>query len=183
MDTLSHVVYGATLCSRSGLTGGRRGFRGGSIWSDWTVWAAAGFGLLPDALSIGIAFVRMAVSGAPVSFHAIPPYVFVLYRLTHSLIVAGLFVLLVRMVSRRAAVPALAWPAHILMDSVSHGEGRWQTPMLFPVSDWHFHGINWWEHPNVVLFYWGILPLMWIAIRVWRWKSLWLFRVKGKGGD
>ena len=65
-------------------------------------------------------------------------------------------------------VPALAWPLHILMDSFSHGDGRWQTLMLYPFSDWHFHGVNWWQHPGVMLLYWGILPVLWIVIRLWR---------------
>ena len=171
MDILGHAVYGATLCSRAGLAGGRGGSATDIIWRDWTVWASVGFGLFPDALSIGVAFAQMALGGEPISFHNLPPYVFVFYRLTHSLIIAGLGVLLLRWAARSIALPALAWPVHILMDSVLHDDGRWQTPMLFPFSDWHFQGINWWQHPKVVLLYWGILPLVWLAIHLWRRKA------------
>jgi hypothetical protein len=168
MDILGHVAYGATLCSRTGLGGGRGGFPAGRVWRDGTVWAAAAFAAFPDLLSIGVAFAEMAVRGESISFHSLPSYVFTLYRYTHSLITAGLGVLLLRWVARPVVLPALAWPLHILMDSVLHDDGRWQTPMLFPFSDWHVPGINWWQHPEVVLLYWAALPLVWIAIRLWR---------------
>ncbi len=166
MDILAHALYGATLFSRTGLAGGRRGAAvpGGSYWSDWTVWAAAGFGVLPDMASIGVSFTQMLVRGAPLSFHGIPPFVFVLYHCTHSLMVAGLVVLVLRAIARPLSLPALAWPVHIVMDSVSHGTGRWQTLLFYPASDWHFDGLNWWQHPGLMLLYWGLLPVLWIGI-------------------
>jgi hypothetical protein len=168
LDILAHAVYGATLFSRIGLAGGRKGGAATRHRFDWTIWAAVAFGLMPDLASIGVTFAQLVLSGNAPSFHNIPSYVFVLYRLTHSLIVAGLFLLLVRVTARPLVVPALAWPLHILMDTVSHGNGMWQTPMLFPLSDWHFRGINWWEHPGVMLTYWGLLPVLWLAIHLWR---------------
>ena len=80
MDILGHVAYGATLCSRAGLAGGRGGSSAGSVWRDWTVWAAAGFALFPDVFSIGLAFAQMAMRGESVSFHRLPSFVFTLYR-------------------------------------------------------------------------------------------------------
>ena len=170
MDILAHALYGATLCSRTGLAGGRRGATAsrGTFAYDLTVWAAAGFGMLPDGASVGISFAQRLIHGASPSFHGIPPYVFVLYHHTHSLVVAGLFLLFIGVRVRPLLVAALAWPLHIVMDSVSHGEGRWQTLMLYPLSDWHLHGINWWQYPSVMLLYWGILPLLWIGIHLWR---------------
>ena len=168
MDFLAHAAYGATLCSRSGLAGGRRGAPGDSFARDWTVWAAAGFSLLPDAASLGVAFAQMLVRGQALSFHRLPPYVFILYRYTHSLIVAALCVLVWRAAVRPLVLPALAWPFHILADSVLHDDGRWQTPMFFPLSDWHIQGINWWQHPKAVLIYWGILPALWLGLFLWR---------------
>lgn len=171
MDILAHALYGATVCSRTGLAGGRRGASrsGPVIFSlDWTVWAAAGIGILPDLASIGVFFARLAIRGDPPTFHAIPPYVFALYHGTHSLIVAGLILWLVRILFRPLFVPALAWPLHILMDSVSHGDGPWQTLVFYPFSDWHYHGLNWWQHPNLMLVYWGALPVLWAGIGFWR---------------
>ena len=170
MDILAHALYGATLCSRTGLAGGRQGAPAphGPYVTDWTVWAAAGFGVMPDLASIGLSFTRMMISGHPPSFYSIPSYVFVLYHCTHSLAIAAVCLLLLRAMARWLVIPALAWPLHIVMDSVSHGNGRWQTLMFYPVSDWHYHGINWWEHPGVMLLYWGILPVLWIGIHLGR---------------
>ncbi|MBM4149480.1 MAG: hypothetical protein FJ224_10610 [Lentisphaerae bacterium] len=168
MDTLAHALYGATLCSRSGLPGALSRRPSASSLRDWTLWAAFGFGLLPDLASIGVSFARMMVNGAPPSFHGIPPYVFVLYSCTHSLVVAGLLVAMLRVAARPLALPALAWPIHIVMDSFTHGTGRWQTPLFYPLSDWHFDGVNWWENPGVALAYWGMLPVLWLAIALIR---------------
>ena len=107
MDIIGHAAYGATLCSRSGLAGGRQGARGQRWSTDWTVWAAIGFSLLPDLTSIGLSFAEMMVRGGHPSFHGIPPYVMVLYRLTHNLLVAGLIVGLCRVLYRPLAIPAL----------------------------------------------------------------------------
>lgn len=168
MDILAHAVYGATFCSRTGLAGGRQGADKGPFLRDWTVWVAIGFGVLPDMASIGASFARMMLSGTPPSFHTIPPHVFVLYHCTHSLVVAGLFLAMLAVIARPVTVPALAWPIHIVMDSFSHGDGRWQTLMLYPLSDWHIHGANWWQHPELMLLYWGTLPVLWLAIHLWR---------------
>lgn len=171
MDILAHALYGATVCSRTGLAGGRKGRPSGGpliLSFDWTVWAAAGWGIVADLASIGLFFARLAIRGDPPTFHAIPPYVFVLYHCTHSLIVACLCLWLLRLLWRPLFVPALAWPLHIVMDSVSHGDGRWQTLLFFPVSDWHFHGVNWWQHPGLVSAYWGMLPVLWIGLYFWR---------------
>lgn len=174
MDTLAHALYGATVCSRTGLAGGRRGAPSSSSRSsvrDWTVWAAAAFGVLPDLASIGVFFALMLIRGEGPSFHALPPYVFALYHDTHSLVFAGLFVLLLRMIARPLVIPALAWPVHIVMDSLSHGEGQWQTMLLYPLSDWHWHGLDWWRYPVLPLVYWVALPVLWLVIRLWRRRS------------
>ena len=172
MDILAHALYGATFFSRTGLAGGRRGatVARGTFSHDWTVWTAAGFGAMPDLSSIGVFFTQMLISGNSPSFHSLPPYVFVLYHGTHSLVVAGLLLLALRAVARPLVIPALAWPLHILMDSFSHGDGRWQTLVFYPVSDWHLHGVNWWQHPGLILTYWGLLPVLWIGIHLWRRK-------------
>lgn len=175
MDVLAHALYGATLCSRTGLAGGRQGTRR-SFSYDWTVWVAAGFGLLPDMASIGAAFFMMMIRGEAPDFHALPPHVFVLYHSTHSLVFAGFLLLVLRLMARPLVIPALAWPLHIVMDSFFHATGWWQTMMFYPLSDWHYNGINWWQHPLMMLLYWGILPVLWIAIALWR-------RCRPSGGE
>ena len=170
MDILAHALYGVTCFSRTGLAGGRRGVTANrsSFVCDWTVWVAAGFGMLPDLSSIGFYFGQMLIRGESPSFHSLPPYVYVLYHSTHSLVTAGVLLCVLYVFARHLVVPALSWPLHILMDSFSHGDGRWQTLMLYPFSDWHIQGVNWWQHPEMMLAYWGILPVIWIGIFCWR---------------
>jgi hypothetical protein len=170
VDILAHALYGVTLFSRSGLAGGRKGWsaRCRSSMRDWTLWAAAGFGILPDMTSIGVYFSHMWIQGDSPSFHALPSYVFLLYHCTHSLMFAGLMLLVLRLIARPLVIPALAWPLHIFMDSFTHSDGRWQTLMFYPFSNWHYHGLNWWQSPGLMMLYWGLLPILWIAITVWR---------------
>lgn len=168
MDILAHAVYGATLCSRTGLGGGRRG---GAQWRgrfDWTIWAAVGFSWLPDLASIGVGFAWMLLTNQGVSFHHLPSFVFVLYRFTHNLIVAGVCILLLRLIARPLALPALAWPMHVLIDAVLHDNGRWQSPIFYPLTNWRIEGINWWEHRDVFLLYWAFVPVLWLAMHLWR---------------
>lgn len=167
MDTLAHAIYGATLFSRTGLAGGRRGpvnVQGRTVVFDWTFWAAFCFGLMPDIASIGIYFTQSALNGHGVSFHALPAYVFGLYKLTHSLVVASIALGLIRLFWKPLALPALAWPFHICLDIFTHPLGRFQTPFLYPLSDLAFNGISWWTHPWFIRVYWGLLALIWLGI-------------------
>jgi len=58
LETITHALIGAALCSRTGLAGGRRGpsprADGGQRLWDWTMPTALAFGLLPDMASIGL---------------------------------------------------------------------------------------------------------------------------------
>ncbi|MBU4201016.1 MAG: hypothetical protein KKG09_06830 [Verrucomicrobia bacterium] len=167
MDILAHALYSATLFSRTGLAGGARGpidAAGRTRSFDWTIWAAFGFGLLPDALSIGIAILTAAVKGHLFTFTGIPAFTFELYHWSHSLVAAGAVSILIRCLWKPLFLSSLAWPLHILMDMLTHGSGRFQTLLLFPISDVTLNGINWWQHPSVVLLYWCLLPVLWFGI-------------------
>ena len=175
MDTLVHGVLGAALCSRTGLPGGRRGpvdERGRRQASDWTLWAAFGFGILPDLLSLGIHFALDAFSGNGVRWHGIPGFIFVLYDVTHSL--AGIALGYGLLVAWRRALwlPALAWPLHVLVDVPTHGDGRFLTPILWPFSDWSFAGWSWWLHPAMFYGSWilagGLCLLVAVLRLAWR---------------
>jgi hypothetical protein len=60
--------------------------------------------------------------------------------------------------------PALAWPLHVVMDVFTHGAGRFQTPLFFPLTTWGFEGLPWWRHPGLVTSYWLLLPAVWIGL-------------------
>lgn len=169
MDFLAHALYGATLFSRTGLAGGASGRRRMHSWiSDWTVWAALIFAVLPDLLSIGVEMVSALVNGRLFAYSRVPDYVLILYQLTHNLLLACALCCLFRLLWKPLFLPALAWPLHILMDLFTHGQGRWNTAPLFPLSNFTISGINWWSHPWVVAVYWSVLVLLWVGIHRWR---------------
>ena len=172
MDTLFHGVLGATLCSRTGLAGGRRGpgpeFKRRWLFSDWTLWAAFFFGIVPDLASLGIHFMMDAFTGNGVRWHGIPDFVFFLYDVTHSLLgIAVCYGLLVAW-KRALWLPALAWPLHVLSDVPTHGTGRFLTPILWPFSDWGFAGWSWWIHPRVFFGGWILVGVLWLVVIVLR---------------
>lgn len=173
MDFLAHALYGATVCSRSGLAGGRTGAGRtegrGRRRMDWTVWAALAFGVLPDAVSMGPPFLAFLLAGAPGNFfHDLGGTDMIAYRAMHSLVVALCAAGALRACVRPLALPALAWPLHVVMDAVTHDDGKFGTTLLFPFSTWSIPGIRWWEHPGVVWGYWLALPVLWVGLVAWR---------------
>ncbi len=131
---------------------------------DWTMFAAAGFSILPDLVSVGIYFLNLIFNSQTPSFHHLPTYVFNLYNATHSLLIAGLVSLILLKAWKPLFVPSLAWGFHIILDIFTHGLGRFQTPFLWPLSDYAFDGLNWWQTGWLIAAYWGALPLLWAFI-------------------
>ena len=126
MDTLVHGVIGAALCSRTGLAGGRRGpvdEQGRRQFSDWTFWAALGFGLFPDLASLGIHFSMDLFAGNGMRWHGIPDFIFVLYDITHSLAGMAVCLGLLDLVEARA-VAAGAGLAHPCADGCADPRQR-----------------------------------------------------------
>src|SRR3990167_8761132 len=109
MDIFSHGLYG-------GLAFGRKNKR------DYI--AAFLFGIAPDLLTFGPFFIMSlfsgSLSGQP-DLAMIPPYIFAVYNVTHSLVIyALLFVLLWLLGKKHLAKLTLAWPLHILIDIPTH---------------------------------------------------------------
>lgn len=180
MDLLAHAVYGATVCSRTGLAGGAQGAPPSTRrhWAtDPTVWLAVLFGLLPDVISLGPPWLAYLANGREGAYwRTLGDDVFVRYRFTHSLIIAFAAAGLLRLLWKPVFLPSLAWPLHVVMDALTHGAGRFQTPIFFPLSTWGFDSIRWWEHPRFVIAYWAALPLIWLGLWVWR-------RARAQGTD
>ncbi|HPV46673.1 MAG TPA: hypothetical protein PLD40_03685 [Kiritimatiellia bacterium] len=172
MDTLVHGLIGTALCSRTGLPGGRRGPLDAHgprrWWADWTLWAAFGFGILPDALSLGIYFLSDLLMGRSLTWQGIPPWVFFLYNTTHSLLGMALILGLLAWRFPALRLPLLAWPLHVLMDVPTHGESVWGTPLLWPFSSWTFSGWNWWLHKEIFIGSWLLAGALWLAVALLR---------------
>jgi hypothetical protein len=176
MDLLAHVVYGATVCSRTGLAGGAVGTKTRPWLTDWTVWCAVLFALLPDAVSMGMPFLAHWENGMEGHFFRdIGDDAILRYRYMHSLLVALAVSGLLRLAWKPLFVPSLAWALHVIMDALTHGAGKYQTTVFYPLSTWAFEGIRWWQHPELVIGYWILLPVIWLAL--WMWRR----RERGKG--
>lgn len=180
MDTLTHALIGSALCSRTGLAGGKRGpFKKNSEIPrvfDWTAGVAFFFGLFPDIASLGLYLTYSVLTTGTMGWRSIPPYIFTLYNLTHSLIIAALIILAVSLLSRPLAITMLAWPVHIVTDMFTHGSGRFATPIFYPLSDYRFSGVNWWENPYLSRLPLLIMTLAWMFIICYRLYNVFKYR-------
>lgn len=104
------------------------------------------FGLLPDTLSWVIYGIYRLIThgefGKPV-LDEIPDWAFLLYDISHSLVVALAVIAIIFIVLRRVPVYIFAWPLMIIIDALTHTRAFLPTPFLWPVSDWTFPGISW----------------------------------------
>ena len=132
MDTLSHTLWG------KGLFGYRK-------YGQWALL----FGALPDLLSFGLYFlVNFVSSGFRMEFgkpelHTIPDWVFTMYDISHSLVIALVAIIIIFETNKELCFPMLAWPFHILLDFFFHSKEYFPTPILWPISNYKFDGIAW----------------------------------------
>ena len=133
MDTISHALWGK----------GVFGYRGNPYWSLF-------FGSLPDLSSFGIYYILKILNstgemefGKP-EFNDLPNWLFSLYDISHSLIIAIAFISAAYfLINKNFAFAMLAWPLHILLDFPFHTADFFPTPILWPLIDIRFDGISW----------------------------------------
>jgi len=117
------------------------------------------FGMLPDLFTFVPFFIYTKINnihfhGAP-PLEIMPPWVFLLYNLGHSLILFAFCYIVIRSYSRKAAYCSLAWLLHIMIDIPTHSAEYFPTRFLYPFSDFIVHGWPWdtpaiW-FPNIAL--------------------------------
>jgi len=169
MDLLAHALYGVTGCSRLGLAGGREGLRARRWYREPTVWWSAMFGLAPDIVSMWVPFAVHVMTGPEEHFfHHFGGNWLVVYRAVHGLVVAAAVSAALLVWRRSLFVPSLAWTLHVLVDAVSHGQGKFQTMLFYPLSEWGIPGFSWWRTPWLFLSCWGVLAITWLALVLWR---------------
>ena len=149
MDTLSHALWG------KGLFGYRK-YR----------WYSFLFGALPDLFSFGIYFIHsIFFSSSPVmgrpTRSEIPEWVYSLYDISHSLVIASIIIFIAYKINKEFAFPMLAWPAHIILDFFTHSIEFFPTPILWPISDFKFDGIPW---SNPIIFFTNVLLIFLLFI-------------------
>ncbi len=148
MDVVSHGLWGS-------LAFGRKNKRSFLL--------AFFFGIAPDLFSFGPFFIgsflgiwrRPPFSTQPPPESAIPSFVHLLYRPTHSVIIFAAVFLLVWLIRKKPLWAMTAWGLHILFDIPLHTEHFFPTPFLWPLSSYTVDGWNWGNpwifFPNVIL--------------------------------
>jgi len=104
------------------------------------------FGLMPDTLSWFVYAVYRTATGGYLGkpmLGEVPAWAFLLYDISHSLVVAGAVILLIFALLRRVPIYVFAWPIAITMDVFTHSREFLPTPFLWPISEWRFPGISW----------------------------------------
>ena len=149
MDTLSHALWG------KGLFGYRK-YR----------WYSFLFGALPDLFSFGIYFIHSVFfSSSPLmgrpTRSEIPEWVYSLYDISHSLVIASIFIFIAYKINKEFAFPMLAWPAHIILDFFTHSIEFFPTPILWPISDFKFDGIPW---SNPIVFFANVICIFFLFV-------------------
>jgi len=155
MDVFSHAAWGY------GLFGQRRPC------------LAVAIGAMPDVMSFGIFFIIQVVTGeykfGKPQLDTIPAWTFVMYDITHSLLIAVIAVVVVTAWRRDLGFVMLAWPFHILLDIPFHTKEFFPTKFLWPASDFVIDGVAWsapWVwFPNIA----GVL--LFVAYRTYRRRS------------
>lgn len=153
MDVFSHGLWG-------GIAFGRRSRR--------SFWTAVAIGVAPDVLSFGPFLVtRLATQGTAFfsrlghrpDLSTIPGYVHAVYNVTHSLVVFALAFGLVWLIRGKPMMEMLAWGLHVCMDIPTHSIRFFPTPFLWPISDFHVHGVPW-SRPYIFFPDWGLLIIL-----------------------
>ena len=133
MDIISHALYANLIFKEVPLE--QRGL-------------ICFFSILPDLISFfairGRGFLRKVMHYTNPSKNVFPKIVFKLYNLTHSLII-WLFVFLILKILKLDywALVYLGWGSHIVLDIFTHSKYFFPTPILWPLSNFHFSGIAW----------------------------------------
>jgi hypothetical protein len=104
------------------------------------------FGVLPDLSSWGIYLVYRIGKRVPFGkpdLSIIPKWVFILYGITHSVIIFAAIFFCAWVVLGAMPIVMLPWIIHLLMDIPTHTREFLGTPFLWPISSWLFPGISW----------------------------------------
>lgn len=136
MDIVAHALW-ATAVGRTWNGRGRTRFKVARFVA-WT--------MFPDLFAftpMAIAVIWNRLSGASRLPHVHTVAGFNLYELSHSFVVFFLVFAAASLLLRRPVWEMLGWALHIAIDIPTHS--RYTTPFLWPLSDYRFRGVGWWE--------------------------------------
>ncbi len=134
------------------------------------------WGVFPDLLGWGPYFVYRLIKGIPLGPPIpalIPHWSWILYGISHSLIIFFIIFAVAFYSLRSRAWPFAAWGVEILMDIPFHRPDYLPTPYLWPLSSvesYAFPSLFGWHSPWFMAVNYAviILSLLFIAIRKYR---------------
>src|SRR3989338_5368563 len=121
MDFISHGLWG-------GITFGRK--------NRPNFWLSFAFGIMPDVLAFGFFFIQIILrgdtilGGGPPNPATIPPYIYSIYSVTHSLVIFSAIFLLAWIIFKRPIWEMCAWGLHITLDIFTHSSRFFPPPFL-----------------------------------------------------
>lgn len=131
-------------------------------------WWAMFFGVMPDLISFTPAFLYLIFSGKHFGIEAFNSGIWAYrwaawsYNWTHSF-VSFIVVMAIVTIARKGRQywPLWGWALHIGIDIFSH-KGFYETPFLYPLSNYKFdHGIPW-AHPMFMLVNYSLLAVVYL---------------------
>jgi hypothetical protein len=116
-------------------------------WQHTKRWVAGLIGFIGDLVAFvpHMAYSLFAgtyASGRP-ELHLIPDWVFLLYSISHSLVVFAVVAAIMWYANRKWFWLLGGWLLHIIIDIPTHTAGFFPTPFLWPLSDFYVSGIGW----------------------------------------
>jgi len=125
-----------------------------AVW--WAIFPDFFWGI-PFAL-----YLFISNTSIPHDFNQTPSWFYMLYGLSHSFVMAFIAILIVYFFIKKFSYEMLAWPLlHIVLDIPGHT--HFQTPFLYPLSDFSIHGLfSWTDKYFEIASY--VIPLLIISI-------------------
>jgi len=141
MDSVSHAVWGATIIRKAPY-----------------LWWAAFFGILPDLIwGVYWALVFRSQSFKKGIENRLDVNIrsahFKVYYFVHSLIPISVVAVIIYLVSPSFTIVVIPYYIHIIMDIFTH-RGVWATRIFYPISDFHFEGMDWWRNQWISVGNW-----------------------------
>lgn len=147
MDTVSHGAWGALVVRKAGLIG-------------WAVLTGALPDIIPAMFELAVR-PRQFVDGLITKTLADNPskMYLTIYRWAHSLLPISLVTLVVYLTAPAYWVLVIPYYFHIFLDIFTHS-GKWATRLLYPLSDFHFEGMDWWRRNWISAVNWGTIAIV-----------------------
>jgi hypothetical protein len=146
MDIFAHILWTNVAYT------GRKG---------WVRFWGVLSGVLPDFITFGPLYI-LSLFGIHYNWMNAPSWVWHLYQVTHSLVIFLFAVGILYVVAKKYIPYMLGWGLHIVIDMFSH-KTFYQTPFLFPISDFSF-GIISWGNPTFMKVNYSLLVIVYIGL-------------------